>query len=312
MEETAPIVNVVFPRKVRPAIDIAALTVIAMIIVFLLSEFSFGTASAVGSFAGFCMAAWNWLRMGRRRKALAHFAAAFGVYAFIGFGSAFVAIALIRLFVRSVPTTVEQSAIPGLLPASTSVVNVIQNGLVPAIGTLLFVIITGALAVGYLYKATAHDVRQYQPANDKVELRYLLPFVGVAVISAASIHGSSVILAQVPIAQFQNHVYCEVLQPGQSLYEVSQTLNKIGRNERLDVKKGYVPSLAGVAYYQDVWWDDYGIELKYDLSLRLGFDSNSKLVWVGRYQDILGNKSGKGDLVATTCPWTVFNSLTAR
>ncbi|CAG0958504.1 hypothetical protein ANRL3_00713 [Anaerolineae bacterium] len=308
MEETAPDVNAIFPRKVRPAIDIAALTVITMIIVFLLSEFSFLTASAVGSFAGFSMAAWNWLRMGRRRKALAHCAAGFGVYILILVISVLIAFGLTRLFVRSVPTTTEWPEIPGVMSARSVVTDVVQNGLVPAAGRLLFVLVAGALAVVYLYKATARDVSHYQPASDKVEFQYLLPFVGVAVISAVFIFGSTVFLNQIPVAQFQNHVYCEVLQPGQSLYEVSQALNKLGTNDRLDVRKGTIPYTKGVSYYQVVFWLDDYFETRYDLSLRLGFNSESKLASIERRLSDFSWSFSK----VITCPWTIFNSLTAR
>ncbi len=309
MEETAPGVNVVFPRKVRPPIDIAATALMTMGVVFLISSFSIGTAITVGSFAGFCVAAWNWLRMGRRRKALAHLIAAFGVYILMIIVSALIGIFLVQLFVRSVPTQVETPAIGDLIPPTSGVVNVLQNSAVPAVGMVVFSLIAGALVVAYLYLATAHDVRQYEAAGDSVELYNFLPLLGIAAISAAFISGSTTFVAQIPIAQFQNHVYCEVLQPGMSLYEVSQTLNKLGTNYRFDVEKGrFPPHVQGVSYYQDVMWKDIRFDVRYDLSLRLGFTSESKLAAVERRQIDYPWSFSK----VITCPWTIFNSLTAQ
>lgn len=308
MEETAPAANAVFLRKVRPPIDIAALMVITIIIVFLLSKFSFGTASAVGCFAGFCLAAWNWLQMGRRRKALVHFIAAFGVYAFMLIASSLIVTSLERLFVQAEPTLVEAPGLPGLLLPSGNVTEW-PNQWVPSVGAFLLNILISVLVIIYLFRATARDVRQYEAASDQVEFYNLLPFVGVAVLSSAFIAGSTTFVYQIPVAQFQNHVYCEILQSGVSLYEVSQALNKLGTNYRFDVEKGrFPPHVQGVSYYQDVMWEDIRFDVRYDLSLRLGFTLESKLASVERRQIDYPWSSSK----VITCPWTVLNSLAAK
>ena len=190
--------------------------------------------------------------------------------------------------------------------------NVLQNGAVPAVGIVVFSLIAGALVVAYLYLATAHDVRQYEAAGDSVELYNFLPLLGIAAISAAFISSSTNFVAQIPVAQFQNHIYCEVLQPGMSLYEVSQALNKLGTNYRFDVEKGrFQPNVKGVSYSQDVMWKDIRFDVRYDLSLRLGFTSESKLASVERYWLDFDKDPDEGSDVVS-CPWTVFNSLAAR
>ncbi len=311
MEEIAPAANAVFSRKVRPPIDIAATALMTMGVVFLISSFSIGTAITVGSFAGFCVAAWNWLRMGRRRKALAHLIAAFGVYILMLIVSALIGIFLAQLFVRSVPTQVATPAIGDLIPPTSGVVNVLQNGAVPAVGMVVFSLIAGALVVAYLYLATARDVRQYEAAGDSVELYNFLPLLGIAAISATFISGGTNFVAQIPVAQFQNHIYCEVLQPGMSLYEVSQALDKIGPNYRFDVPKGTTPHAPGVSYYQAVIWKNIRFDVRYDLSLQIGFTTESKLASVERYWYDFGRNPDEGSDVVI-CPWTIFNSLAAK
>jgi len=250
--------------------------------------------------------------MGRWRKALIHFVAAFGVYVLILVVSILIGIFLAQLFVRSVPTQVETPAIGDLIPPTSGVVNVLQNGAVPTVGIVVFSLIAGALVVAYLYLATARDVQQIAQASDIVELYNFLPLLGIAAISAAFISGSTTFVAQIPVAQFQNQVYCEVLQPGMSLYEVSQALNKLGTNIRFDIEKGSTPQAKGVSYYQEVVWKDSYLRIRCDLSLRLGFTSESKLVSVERpWLDFTKRPSEEGSDVIS-CPWTILNSLTAK
>jgi hypothetical protein len=270
MEETAPVVNAVFPRKVRPPMDIAAATIMTMLVIFLISSFSFETAVAVGSFAGFCVAAWNWLRLGQRRKALAHFVAAFGIYILISVVSVLIAIGLTLLFVRSVPTPIEWSEIPGVMSAGSDVVDVIHNRVVPSIGVLIFSLIAGALVVAYLYKATARDVRHYEAAGDVVELYNFLPLLGIAAVSAAFIMLGTAFLTRTRVASVQNHVYCELLQPGMTFDEVKTALNEFGLHKQVWFEDTPYPSISEKAtYYNVVWWDSTYIDVNYDLSLWL-------------------------------------------
>lgn len=313
MEETSTAVNVVFPRKVRPPIDIAATTLLTMGVVFLISGFSVGTTSAVGCFAGFCVAAWNWLRMGRRRKALAHFAAAFGVYIFISIVSVLIAIGLALLFVRSVPTTVEQPAIPGLTTGGSTVVDQLQNRWVPPIGSFLFNTLVSVLVIVYLYRATARDVRQYAAANDTVELYNFFPPLAVAAISAAFIMLSTAFVNHIRIAQVQNHVYCELLQPGMTSTEVDIALNELGPHWQVWFEDVLYPSIFEKAtHYRVVEWDNSRIERDYDLSLWLGYDADNRLVWSGRYWSDFDKRPYEEGYDTITCPWTLSNSLTAR
>ena len=67
-------------RQGHSAFSILVATFLTMIVVLLISNFSFLTSVALGSFAGFCVAAWNWFRMGRRRKAIVHLTAGLAVY----------------------------------------------------------------------------------------------------------------------------------------------------------------------------------------------------------------------------------------
>lgn len=313
MEETTAAVNTVFPRKVRPPIDIAVTTLMTMGVVFLISQFSVETASAVGCFAGFCVAAWNWLRMGRRRKALAHFVAAFGVYIFISLVSVLITIGLALLFVRSVPTIVEQPAIPGITTGSTTVVDQLQNRWVPPIGSFLFNILAGVLVVVYLYRATARDVRQYEAANDSVELRNFLPLVGVAVVSAAFIILSMVFVGHLHIAQVQHHVYCELLRPGMTFDAVETVLNEFGPHKQVWFEDTPYPSISEKAtHYRVVEWDNSRIERDYDLWLWLGYDANNQLVWSGRHWYDFNKHPSEEGYDTITCPWTLSSSLTAR
>ncbi len=313
MEETAAAVNVVFPRKVRPPLDIAVTTLMTMGVVFLISQFSVETASAVGCFAGFCVAAWNWLRMGRRRKALAYFVAAFGVYIFISIVSVLIAIGLALLFVRSVPTTVEWPAIPGVSAGGSAVVDELQNQWVPRIGSVVFNILAGVLVVVYLYRATARDVRQYEAASDSVELRNFLPLVGVAAVSSAFIILSMVFLGHLRIAQVQQHVYCELLRSDMTFDEVETALNEFGPHRQVWFEDTPYPSISEKATrYNVVYWDNSRIDVNYDLSLWLGYDANNKLVWMGRYWYDFNKHPSEEGYDTITCPWTLSNNLTAR
>jgi hypothetical protein len=313
MEETTAVVNAVFPRKVRPPIDIAVTTLMAMGVVFLISQFSVETASAVGCFAGFCVAAWNWLRMGRRRKALAHFAAAFGVYILILVVSVLIAIGLALLFVRSVPTVVEQPAIQGLTTGGTTVVDQLQNQWVPRIGSFLFNTLVSVLVVVYLYRATARDVRQYEATNDTVEFYNFFPLLVVAAISVAFITLSTAFVNHIRIAQVQNHVYCELLQPGMTSTEVDTALNELGPHWQVWFEDALYPSIFEKAtHYRVVEWDNARTERDYDLSLWLGYDANDQLVWTGRYWSDFDKRPHEEGCDTITCPWTLSSSLTAR
>jgi len=313
MEETTAAVNAVSPRKVRPPIDIAATTLMTMGVVFLISRFSVETASAVGCFAGFCVAAWNWLRMGRRRKALAHFVAAFGVYILILVVSALIVIGLALLFVRSVPTTVEQPAIPGITTGGSTVVDQLQNRWVPPIGSFLFNTLVSVLVVIYLYRATARDVRQYEAANDTVEFYNFLPLLVVAAISVVFITQSTTFVNHIRIAQVQNHVYCELLQPGMTFDEVDTALNEVGPHMQGWFEDTLYPSISEKATrYDVVFWDNSRIERDYDLSLWLGYDANNQLVWTGRHWSDFDKRPHEEGYDTITCPWTLSSSLTAR
>jgi hypothetical protein len=104
----------------------------------------------------------------------------------------------------------------------------------------------------------------------------------------------------------QNHVYCELLQPGMTQEEVKIALEAIGPLYQVQVddwEPRYKRENGGE--YRIIYWKESNVELKYDLWLWVGYDKNGKLDWRGRY-------SVPNGLKPIECPWTFSQSVTAR
>jgi hypothetical protein len=71
----------------------------------------------------------------------------------------------------------------------------------------------------------------------------------------------------------QNHVYCELLQPGMTEEEVSRALDEIGPHVQAKLD-GLYPLPEGVAYSRNIYWRGSQHELTYFYSLWVGYDSN--------------------------------------
>lgn len=283
-----------------------------MIVLFVISELSFVTSVSLGSFAGFCIAAWNWYRMGRRRKALAHVLLGLGVY--LGFlaGYALLAILLVQVFPPSLPVETEFN-IPGVTEPGTRMLSTPQtNWLIPLL-LIAYCLIVGVLVLLYLYRTTARDVLPTEPLEDGDELKRFLPLLVVAAVSVAAVVFANTLFTQIRTAQLQNHVYCELLQPGMTAEEVSDALNQVGPNKQIWFEDTPYPSLSDKAsYYRVVLWDSSRLNFDYDLLLWLGYDANDRLVWKGRDWIDWDKKPVEEGYDTIECPWTFQQSVTAR
>ncbi|HSD82547.1 MAG TPA: hypothetical protein VLG46_01735 [Anaerolineae bacterium] len=311
MQEPSTTAPVSFTRKVRPPADIAFTTALTMTVVFLISEFSVETGVAIGSFAGFCVAAWNWFRMGRWRKALVHLVLGLGVYLLFYLCYALLAILLWRLLSPAAVMDVEVS-VPGFSSAADTALNP-QIKVLIQITWLLFSLGFGALVVTYLYKATLRDVQKVEPGSDLVEIYNFLPLLAIAVISVIFVMAASTVFVQARTAQMQSRVYCELLRPGMTFEEVESALNEMGDHYQAWFQDVPYPALSEKAsYYRVVYWRSSRLEVNYDLSLQLGYDGSNRLVWKGRYWYDHNKKPHEEGVDTIACPWTFSQSVTAR
>jgi hypothetical protein len=247
---------------------------------------SISSALALGAFAGFVVAAINWFRLGRRWKGLFHLLISPAVYLILPVGIPLVLTAIITLLSG------------GSAERAVEIGRNINSALILA---LYF----GAafLVIAYLYGMTKRDIAQMQAKGITVEYADFLPPMGIAALSVVIMWGISTVAGQAYIASVQNHVYCELLQPGMTEEEVSRAMNEIGPHiqARLD---GYFPLPEGVTYYRNIRWRDSRHELTYFFSLWVGYDAAGKLVWKGR------EWLDGADTIR--CPWTFYQSVTAR
>jgi hypothetical protein len=299
-------------RRAHSALDVLSATFITMIVVFVISKLSLVDSVSLGSFAGFCIAAWNWFRMGRRRKALAHVLLGLGVYLGFLVSYALLAVLLVQMFPPSTPVETEFN-IPGIIEPGTRMLSTPQtNWLIPLL-LIAYCLIVGVLVLLYLYRATARDVPPTEPLEDGDELKRFLPLLVVAAISAGILVLSGTAVMQIRKAQFQNHVYCELLHPGMTFDEVSTALNQADSHMQVWFQDEPYPSLSDKAsYYRVVWWDNYRLDTDYDLSLWLGYDANDQLVWKGRDWVDWSKKPIEEGYDTIECPWTFYQSVTAR
>ena len=115
-------------------------------------------------------------------------------------------------------------------------------------------------------------------------------------------------------AQLQNHVYCELLQPGMTRKEVNAALDKVGSHLQGWPEDLAYPALSKQATsYDVVLWDNSRLYRDYNLDLWLGYDVEGKLVWKGRegpnYTSAAHLEQG---IDTIECPWTFSQSVTAR
>jgi hypothetical protein len=312
MQDTPTIEPITSTRRPHSAFDVLSATFITMIIVFVISSLSFLTAVAFGSFAGFCSAAWNWFRMGRRRKALFHVLLGLSVYLVFQIGYVLLAVLLVQIFPSSPPVETELN-IPGITEPGTRMLSTPQtNWLIPLL-LIAYCLIVGVLVLLYLYRATARDVPPAEPLEDGDELKRFLPLVAVAAISTVVVVVVNIVVLQIRTAQMQNHIYCEVLQLGMTNEEVTAALDKVGPQKQVWFQDTPYPSLFDKAsYYRVVWWGNYRFDFNNNLSLWLGYDANDQLVWRGRFWLDTSNEHYEEGYDTITCPWTFSQSVTAR
>jgi hypothetical protein len=247
---------------------------------------SIQSALALGTFAGFVVAAINWFRLGRRWKGLFHLLISPAIYLIFLFGIPFLLGLIIRLLSG------------GSAERAVEIGRSINSALILA---LYF----GAafLVIAYLYSMTKRDIARLQATGVTVQYADFLPPMGIAALSVMLMWGVTTVAGQAYVASVQNHVYCELLQPGMTEEEVSRAMNEIGPHiqARLD---GYFPLPEGVTFYRNIRWRDSRHELTYFFSLWVGYDAAGKLVWKGR------EWLDGADTIQ--CPWTFSQSVTAR
>jgi hypothetical protein len=153
---------------------------------------------------------------------------------------------------------------------------------------------------------TKRDIARLQAKGVTVQYAEFLPPMGIAALSVMLMWGVTTVAVQAYVASVQNHVYCELLQPGMPKEEVTTALKEIGQHYQVPVSDWsprYQRKDGGE--YRVIYWHESNVELKYDLWLWVGYDKNGKLDWRGRY-------SSPVTLTAIECPWTFYQSVTAR
>jgi hypothetical protein len=314
MQETTPDELITSVRQGHSAFSVLVATFLTMIVVLLISNFSFLTSVALGSFAGFCVAAWNWFRMGRRRKALVHVQLGVVVYLLFQVGYVLIAVLLILAFPSARPEGFELY-IPRFDPLGISMFSTSTNALLPILLTAYCLIVVVSVLF-YLYRATAHDVPNTEPLdnNFEIDLKRLLSLLAVAAISSVAITIASIFALQIRTAQLQNHVYCELLQPGMTRKEVNAALDKVGSHLQGWPEDLAYPALSKQATsYDVVLWDNSRLYRDYNLDLWLGYDVEGKLVWKGREgPSYISTAHLEQGIDTIECPWTFSQSVTAR
>lgn len=153
---------------------------------------------------------------------------------------------------------------------------------------------------------TKRDIAQLQAKGVTVEYADFLPPVGIAALNVAIMWGVATVAVQAYVASMQNHVYCELLQPGMTQEEVTTSLQEVGQLYQVQVDDwGPRYQRKDGGKYRIIYWHESDVEMKYDLWLWVGYDRNGKLDWRGRY-------SSPVTLTPINCPWTFYRSVTAR
>ncbi|HSD83122.1 MAG TPA: hypothetical protein VLG46_04660, partial [Anaerolineae bacterium] len=280
---------------------VSVVTVLAMFVPLALElaineHLPVASSLALGAFAGFVVAAINWFRLGLPRKGLLHLLISPVIFLIIPLGIPLLLTFVVVLFSGgSVDRGLELSETLGsmlVLPLEIAV---------------------AALVIVYLNRMTKRDVERLQARGITVWYASFLPPLGIAAVSMIGMFVAITVAGQIAVASRQNHIYCELLQPGMTEQEVSQALNEIGAHTQLKVDDLF-PLPDGVSYYRTIFWDGVLDPKRYPLGLFVGYDTASKLVWKGRYwTDWDPARSPLTSGVDTiSCPWTLQQSLTAR
>jgi hypothetical protein len=244
-------------------------------------------ALALGAFAGFVLAAINWFRLGRRWKGLFHLLISPVIYLIIPVG--------VPLLLAGIVYVLSAGSAERATEISQGITSV-----------LVFALYFGVafLVIAYLYTMTKRDIAQLQAKGIPVEYAdFLLP-MGIAVLSVMLMWEITTVAGQAYVASKQNHVYCELLQPGMTEEEVSRALMEIGAHYQASgAYKTRLPE-RGVANLRTIHWKDSDIDWNYDLWLWIGYDEQDKLVWIAR--------DTQDGLKTIECPWTFSQSVTAR
>jgi len=273
---------------------IGNVTLLAMLMLIVLGwlpqvSMSIQSALALGAFAGFVVAAINWFRMGRRWKALFHLFISPVIYLIFLFGIPF----LLGLIIRLLSSGSAERA------AELTQILVYSPGL-----TLYF--IAAFLVIAYLYGMTKRDIAQLQTKGIVVKYADLMPPMGIAALSVIIMWGITTVTVQAYIASKQNHIYCELLQPGMVEDEVTTALKEIGPLYQVPVDDwGPQYRRENGGEYRIIDWKESDVEWNYHLWMWVGYDKNGKLDWTGRHSVSHG-------LTPIECPWTFSQSVTAR
>lgn len=280
---------------------VAAVTVLAMFVPLAL-DLAFNerlpvtSSLALGAFAGFVVAAVNWFRLGRLRKGLLHL---------------LISPAIFLIFPLGIPLLL--AFVVALLSGGS-----VDHGreLSETVGSMFvipFEIAIAALVVVYLSRATKRDVERLQTSGVTVWYASFLSPLGIAALSMIGMFAVLTVAGQVSVASRQNHIYCELLQPGMTEQEVGQALNEIGAHTQLKVD-GIFPLPDGVSYYRAIFWNEPLNPMRYPVGLFVGYDMAGKLVWKGRYwiDTDAAYSSLKSGTETISCPWTLQRSLEAR
>jgi hypothetical protein len=297
MEPSTPIEQPQRVRKVWSHKVVGNVTLLIMIILVVLGwppfnlSLSMSSALALGAFAGFVVAAINWFRLGRRWKALFHLLISPLIY---------------LVFLACIPLLLAEILL-ALSGGSTERATELSQGNFASILAVALYFGAAFLVIAYLYSMTKHDIAHLQAKG--ITVKYadfyaaFLPPMGIAALSVIFMWVILTVAGQAYIASKQNHVYCELLQPGMTEEEVSRMLDEIGPHAQAR-GDGFFPLPKGVSYYRNIYWRDGDIEWNYHLWLWVGYDKDGKLVWKGR--------STLPGMTAIECPWTFSQSVMAR
>jgi hypothetical protein len=293
MEPSTPVEQPQCAIKVWSHRVIGNVTLLAMLALIVLGwlprvSMSIQSALALGAFAGLVVAAINWFRMGRRWRGLFHLLISPAVYLIITVG-----IPLLLIAIASMNNG-----------ESAKLATELNLGIYSTLATALYF---GAafLVIAYLYSMTKRDIAHLQAKGIAVEYADFRPPMGIAALSVMILWGVSIVAGQAYRASVQNHVYCELLQPGMTQEEVTTALEEIGPLYQRPIDgwpSRYQRKDGGE--YRIIYWKESDVELRYSLWLWVGYDKNGKLDWKGRYTS--------GDLMDIQCPWTFSQSVTAR
>ena len=225
---------------------------------------------------GLILASINWLRMRLYLKAVVHFSLGLASYILLGYLYDYFAFDLDIPSIRK---------------------------------SMLFTVIYFSftfLIIAYLHVQTKKDCKRIEDSSATfIKASGLSAFVitfGISIFTSIF----SLAFTSPNNADFQNHVYCEILQPGMSIVEVEDVLTKeVGPFIHATLGND-VPDETpeNVDSFRIAHFENSVIEDKYNLWLGLGYDQDSQLVWISRLTN--------NGYVQVNCPWTLRDNIQAR